>query len=197
MRLSKDDREAIIRRVIAGTLQPEYLSICAKLAPIADVFWEEGTPSFIRERGDDGWFPQVFQILIQYDGTSSGIDNLQFNGGFHFGYGVKKFVNDPDNVYRPVRYKHHQGVFMAFDINVRRYYGIMQEVISIKKDFIAKHTDAITKVRSIVYSASSTEHLYKLWPEVEPYLPTPPVKHLPALPISDVNTLLGLLQVVE
>jgi hypothetical protein len=139
-----------------------------------------------------GWLPRDSDILVSLSGA---VERLHFNGRLsQVPYGVKHLTIDPEYRLFPHSRLHQMGIAL----DGRHPLAIEWEAISAGLRSLNEANGVVrANVAAVLAQASTTGRLLTLWPEAKPFVEqlfatVSKTPNVPMLPISQLNTALGL-----
>lgn len=192
VKLTKQIRDHIQVALIKHRFQKEIEIFQNKSAKLADKIYNDvhnKKEQLLMTTVPSSWLRKSANIQVQF-----GRDyvNLNFNGRNSGFPEISKYSSLIDTIYRVVPVSGCQKVYETTD-KISEQYLTLQNFAKDLEDEIKKVGKEIS---ATLNSLSTLSALIKAWPEVEPFVPAYAIKptsiNLPALPVEDLNSQLGL-----
>ena len=176
-------RDKVIERRFAETekaLREEAVSLCSGVALGLEI------------KGDwpKGWFKERDKFCISVEGLNSRLDEVFMHGASVHRLQQNHYWEIRLKEAIPVPYRESDGYpKVARDSAVWPLFEDLQQRIDA---FFEERDEAREKMTAILAKFSTTKSLLDAWPELEPFVPKEAAPLPPALPIYEMNKLLGL-----
>ena len=176
-------RDKVIERRFAETekaLLEEAVSLCSGVALGLEI------------KGDwpKGWFKERGKFCVSVEGLNGRLDEVFMHGASVHRLQQNHYWEIRLKEAIPVPYREAGGYPKV--VRDSALWPLFEDLQQRIDDFFEERNDAEAKLAAILGKFSTTKSLLDAWPELEPFVPQEAAPLPPALPIYEMNKLLGL-----
>lgn len=181
--LTKPSKQEMTKKMVERRFQPEVDHLLQEFKTLADDIWRNRVGRY-RKHIDalpNKWFVETSQIKVECGAQRP---SWQSRGLTHFERSSKWSLEMSESRKMPL---HVQFEFTSGDF-YERYHKLWREEKALFEIILEIEDKIMTQLNSLRTTKRIEEH----WPEASEFLPSPPNRWLPAIPIDTLNAELGL-----